>query len=86
MSKAILILDEMPKDCLDCELLNGYDNSCVGGKIGYDAIYEDRIKPKWCPLKRIPQKKYDGLNFFEWKMYKNQGWNDCVDEILGGKE
>ena len=55
-SKAILVIDEMPKDCLDCELLNGYDNSCVGGKIGYDAIYEDRIKPKWCPLKPLPQK------------------------------
>lgn len=60
--KAILILDEMPKSCLECPL--NRDCICVGtldnsyGVWGcYVVLPDEDEKPYWCPLKEMPQEK-----------------------------
>lgn len=91
--KAILVIDEMPKDCGDCRLI-----SCIGDKAFCDALIyahgglnkpEIHIgdKPNWCPLKPMPQKENEFdkcLNDYGrgWRI----GYNHCIDEILGEEE
>ena len=94
MSKSILIIDT-PKNCPDCQLMA--DGWCYGipsreevqGKIKYLK------RPSWCPLKDLPQKrntgKLQGFGNFEiiWTdriVHQNEGWNACLDEILGETE
>lgn len=82
-NKAILVID-MPENCGDCPL-------CVGDE--YDLVHEcclkykgyvgSKDKPKWCPLKEIPE-RYDTerdyvLDFDE--SYE-RGYNSCLDDIL----
>lgn len=41
-------------------------------------------KPSWCPLKEIPEKKT--RDYPEYDSYitgYDDGWDDCLDEILG---
>lgn len=98
MSKAILVID-MPKTCADCPVccwseetglyncLNGTkDEKCVD-----DYLLDDRLKkPIDCPLKPLPQKKENKIvlkgNLKEELKVYQCGWNDCIDEILGGKK
>lgn len=59
MSKAILILDEMPKTCGQCryfiteQIENNTVQYCLSGKEGFVDIKELDDKPKWCPLKPL---------------------------------
>ena len=83
--KAILVID-MPKDCGECMLLadgflekqnRWFDKCWVKQKL----LDNDLKKPKWCPLKPMPEKKktlddiYAGSGF-------DRGWNACIDTIL----
>lgn len=78
---AILLLDEMPKHCLDCPL-NTIVYECV--------LQEDSDTMNWeeqkanCPLKALPEEKKRSFK----KGYKSgyaDGWDDCLDEIVDGK-
>lgn len=91
MGKCILVLDEMPSSCIKCPLYNYVPSRCfVLGKFQND-ISED-YKPDWCPLKPITE-KVETFNCEElcdvddWydSGYHN-GYNACIDEILGDKE
>lgn len=98
--KAILVLDEMPSSCIDCrfcrEIDEGTDACCeiMGDPDDselcrmIDVSYPQE-KPDWCPLKEVPQKQptemktiNDDIN----KLVFNEGYNACIDEILGDKE
>lgn len=102
MNKAILVIDEMPKDCGDCILcqLDGVYVCRRTRQILDRNVYEKTIN-RYCPLKYLPQKK----DFFEEYMkvdrnmreqefdkvqeeLRNQiiGYNYCLDEILGEQE
>lgn len=87
--KAILIVN-MPDDyqecCGNCPLLEHfYDDEheewyewCCYKKC---KIEDTESKLKDCPLKTLPEKEIvRGFDRYE------EGWNDCIDEILGGKE
>lgn len=87
MSKAILVMD-MPKSCRECDLrVIGSYNFCTGAdgrKIDQMKIINNDIKPDWCPLREVPQKREEkyasdvGLRdsgFID-------GWNHCIDTIL----
>lgn len=88
--KAVLVIEEMPKTCLDCPL-NGYENVCnVTLEDNYDYLTE---KPSWCPLKPLPTKittatlserEQERTELFTsmalLKTYAD-GWNDCLEEI-----
>ena len=63
MSKAILVLDEMPNSCHDCRFLcNHYTQmSCkaVNGKT-INLPYPKDFRQSWCPLKELAEQiNYD---------------------------
>ena len=77
--KAILVID-MPTNCNKCEV------KCDG----YTAKqYAEKgiTRPNWCPLRPLPDEKED--LFYPCNEYVravNEGWNACLDEILGETE
>lgn len=75
--KAILVID-MQKRCDDCQfMLQGLCLAHYGKKIDFE-----NDKPTWCPLKEMPTKR-QGLTTDEYTKYMNEGYNACIDEILG---
>lgn len=86
MSKAILVID-MPSNCNECPcryLTEGcYSDFC---QVTCDDLPEryDTAKPDWCPLREVPQKKEENDTFTDCEYYRVQGYNACIDEILGG--
>lgn len=79
MSIAILLLD-MPKSCLQCNMLNGSDE-CVlqDDDDNFNADTFDDLRAG-CPLKPMPEKnRYTPMHH---KSYV-AGWNDCIDAIVG---
>ena len=82
--KAILVID-MPKSCAVCPIYQeGIDGYCPIGFLTPSNKYEIA---KGCPLKPMPKKKNTLLteyNLIE-AIYEN-GWNDCIDEIMGETE
>lgn len=83
-TKAILVIDEMPNSCDECEVRCG----------GYTAkeYSEKNIKrPLWCPLKPMPKEEdiYEvGMDEEDTnaKRQWNKGWNACLKEITGETE
>ena len=76
--KAILVIDKMPSNCLDCpceydfircKALNHQLEYCTAGK----------ERPSWCPLKPMPIKRTpNGSDIFNDYV---RGRNDCIEEI-----
>ena len=84
MAKAMLIMD-MPSNCYECELNNYHFCDVTGDNI--ERYRNTEYKPTWCPLREVPQKKEDNLSIhIPYNEGYLRGWNDCVDEILGGGE
>ena len=95
MSKAILILD-MPNSCEECPCYQAemnyetIDYHYCGAD--YHKITES-YKRNNCPLKPLPEKKHnnggyrviDGTEWF-YDSEHDDGWTDCLDEILRGEE
>ena len=76
--KSILVIDT-PEDCLACPCF-----SVIGSEHCSVTMKEVGLHiPKWCPLKPLPKKK--NTDFHPNIVYAN-GWNDCLDEILGETE
>lgn len=80
--KAILVLDEMPSSCLQCELSTDDDFTCFCVVNSTECSTIKR--PDWCPLKPLPDKKPHTEDVLE--VFTNTGYNACIDEILGDKE
>lgn len=90
-SKAILVIDEMPKRCLDCPLIwDEMNNDIVrcsnGRRLDENEDYIYKQKPSWCPLRPCPEKN-------TWDVTENgyvtefaEGWNACLEEIEGETE
>ena len=84
MSKVILVMDA-PTSCRKCMcyVLGESNNFCAATKF---AILNGSTIPHHCPLKWIPDKRYESGT---WVLdgYINdgysQGWNDCIEEIFG---
>ena len=82
MDKVILVID-MPSSCEECPVRSsiGYGRWCNG----YDEHYIKNYptKPNWCPLKELPE-KMEGYNSIKWQWGEYEdGWNHCIDNILG---
>ncbi|MCD8398127.1 MAG: hypothetical protein LUD12_13280 [Lachnospiraceae bacterium] len=81
--KAVLVLPEMPKDCMECRLcFNGKDNMyCLAFVPERLILYRSDIdyKPMYCPLRPLPERvtATDGVDC---------GWNACISAIEGSGE
>ena len=88
--KAILVL-ETPSSCMGCNFMHceieENKEYCEAREIRKQIYLEKEEKPDWCPLKPMPNKNTkqysDGYKYG--KGYQN-GYNACIDEILGDKE
>ena len=77
MSKAILIID-MPKCCDECSIMCEQYYSAVKNK-----NFNNNMKPDNCPLREVPKKKScSQLTQNDMDIYYEQGYNDCIDDIL----
>ena len=83
--KAILVID-MPNNCEECNIIyfqgHGERSTCDS---------DDWSKrPSWCPLRPLPLKypPMDSLvaNCEPLTNAYNEGWNDCLDKIIGETE
>ena len=94
MSKAVLVLDEMPGVCADCPF--DHDGKCyITGEDLYwnDGDNDDNSNiGNDCPLKPLPDHKTDhtpciwydcGSDMVTCAEYRN-GWNDCLEAVEGG--
>ena len=89
--KAILVL-EMPSSCDKCPLFGSHysDMTCRGNGRGINYPYPKEVRQDWCPLKPIPRKLERELVKKDYNGGHShgivQGYNACIDEILGDKE
>ena len=78
---------DIPDSCDSCPLFgNHYSDLCCKGlnNRSIDYPYPKDFRQSWCPLKEIPTKKeydnmYDPMQVITYK----DGWNECIDKILG---
>lgn len=87
MAKAVLVMD-MPESCDKCPLFFGFyaDMTCRANGYGIDYPYPDKDRQDWCPLKPIPEKVTKSIHDSDETWFWNQGWNHCIDKILGEGE
>lgn len=83
--KAVLVID-MPRNCWGCPC-NEVDSDGMSwcNALVKNTIHSNVERQPWCPLRPLPQKRInkDCLVIHEiW----NEGWNACIDEILGETE
>ncbi len=97
MSKAVYLMD-MPQQCTNCRFCRMVTPIKVVCN-GTDKPYEERLmdysyavsnRPDWCPLRELPSKKeLVPYQTGDWqsivKNIENNGYNDCLDEILGSQ-
>lgn len=81
MSKAVILI-EMPENCYECLL--EHNNKCTAyGDIRVESIG----KPKWCPLKTLPEKRPIKDRYsYSYQLTYDQGWNRVIEEITGEAE
>lgn len=62
-----------------CEIMNDQDDDSLY------KIIEDycQYRPAWCPLQTIPNEEEGSDCFDEFEDGYAQGWNSCIEEILG---
>lgn len=81
--KAILVI-EMPSSCSECNLqqygICHAVRKCITG-----TPTDLKSKPDWCPLKPMPEKISTRYNPAR-NPYTTEGYNACIDKILGDKE
>lgn len=85
MDKAILVID-MPSCCYECPLCESLE--VLPSVEEYYCTVENndvdrRNKPNWCPLKPMPKKKLPYITSSNHLIGFGEGYNACIDEILG---
>ena len=90
MDKSIIVIDT-PISCTTCPLsnYNGTRSYYCGGTGEYSREIEDfkwqREIPEWCPLSPLPEEKDIDWAANDYEDGRVIGWNECLDEILGGR-
>jgi hypothetical protein len=95
MSKAILVMD-MPSSCNVCRYCEVHVRKrCLISAcklLPFSRIDKEKIheRQEWCPLREVPQKKEvlkrEQYEFGSIGLAFTDGYNRCIDEILGGGE
>lgn len=100
MTKALLILAEMPENCLDCDLADcRYISNAQNYKMPYgiyctakewkiaDSWLDLKLndkRPDWCPLKELPARMGTDDNGLMGAFVA--GYNECLEEIEGAED
>lgn len=84
--KAILVI-EMPKSCNECDFIDEEYHFCNVVWFGKDVRDYVACRHENCPLRELPEKitswKGKSTNY---QQGHRDGYNACIDEILGDKE
>lgn len=83
--KAILVLD-MPSSCMECTLCKNMSDNCNYCMTTNKIIVDVESKTHWCPLKPMPEKQIIHCTDTPHHRFAKNGYNACIDEILGDKE
>ena len=84
MSKSILLIDT-PENCYSCCLHEPIRNWAYCA-VKLKRIDDSSVKPDWCPLKPLPEKKEYIVPIDNIESQKDiiaVGWNTCINEITG---
>lgn len=76
---------DTPKYCALCVLRSGVHHPFC--RVNNRDITDLSIRPAWCPLKPLPEKKEYIVPIDNVEANKDiiaVGWNACIDEITGG--
>ena len=85
MSKSVLVIDT-PKYCASCALRSGILHPFC--RVNRRDITDLSIRPDWCPLKPLPEKKEYIVPIDNVELQKDiiaVGWNAYINEITGGE-
>lgn len=93
--KAILVIN-MPKSCEECNYCGFYqddvdERACLLMESHFIGKLTEGERDVVCPLRPLPQKRIlpkemtEGTNYGE-EPWFSDGFNACLDEILGEKE
>ena len=82
MAKAMLIMD-MPSSCDVCDFVDERYHYCDVPWFGKDVSDYVECRHEDCPLREVPQKETSLLRNDEYDDGFVQGYNSCIDEILG---
>lgn len=83
MSKSVLVINT-PKYCALCVLRSGVHHRFC--RVNNRDITDLSIRPDWCPLKPLPEKKEYIVPIDNVESQKDiiaVGWNACIDAIIG---
>ncbi len=86
MIKAILILDEMPKNCWDCPICYDFIACPVAEKGTPMNDADEDARPDFCPLRPMPKKEPPTIMNDEYDDGYVTGWNRCIDQMEGSGE
>lgn len=86
MTKGIIVLDEIPEKCNQCNFWFAkatvpVEYRCMGLQREITENELTKKKPDWCPIKQMPE-KIEVLKYPH-SMKFSRGWNACLDEIEG---
>ena len=83
MSKSVLVINT-PKYCALCVLRSGVHHPFC--RVNNRDITDLSIRPDWCPLKPLPERKEYIIPIDNVESQKDiiaVGWNACINEITG---
>lgn len=86
MSKSVLVIDT-PESCRSC-YLRGFTLALQYCKVESEHIKDTSVKPDWCPLKPLPERKEYIVPIDNVEAQKDiiaVGYNTCINEITGGE-
>lgn len=81
MNKSILVINT-PESCNDCIMFDVFSISCTYAKRSISETKQNS-KPDWCPLKEVPGKMNPKHYLDDDAEPFCNGYNACIDEILG---
>lgn len=86
MAKGIIVLDEIPEKCNQCNFWFAkatvpVEYRCMGLQREITENELTKKKPDWCPIKPAPERA-DHEDYCDNGRY-DKGWNDCLSEIEG---
>lgn len=80
MAKGIIVLDDIPVICAECNFATITPNKeCLRCEAKNRIIYN--AKPDWCPVRVLPEMAHHE-DYCDNGRY-DKGWNDCLSEIEG---